>query len=273
MNRRYIATLAGTAILTLAGGLKVRGMLQHGASQPVAGAPPSEATALQQLSQEGFVRRQAAFLRDRASDVARLVEYVPSTGASGVRWRSSDTLLTTRPGQPIVSLHVERRDSTRTPLISQADSLQGESVLVVARGANGGTAWTSGVAGGRVATRCGDHDVSELVLGIVIPDAFAGAGLFDLSGRIVGIVARCEGRMVALPASEVTRLMSVIDPRSAQLRATYGFAVQSLGAAARAYFGADSGLLVSEVRANSGAGTCWICPGRHHRTSGRRCNR
>jgi len=92
VNRRYIAALAVAALLTLVAGLFVRQQLQPATPAPV--APPSEASAFQQLSEEAQARRLSSFLSERATDVAALVEYVNLANASGIRWRTGDTLIT-----------------------------------------------------------------------------------------------------------------------------------------------------------------------------------
>jgi len=87
VNRRYIASLAVAAILTLAAGLVIRRTLRRAELSPPAVVAPIEASALQLLSQEGQARRLSSFLGDRATNVAALVEYVPASRASGLRKR------------------------------------------------------------------------------------------------------------------------------------------------------------------------------------------
>jgi S1-C subfamily serine protease len=259
VNRRYIASLAVVAIFTLAAGLFVRRQLRPDATPPA--APPSEAAALQQLSEETQVRRLSSFLGERATDVSALVEYVEVAGASGLRWRAGDTLITTFPDQPVVAIRVTPGDETRTPSFAPSDSLHGQWVLVVARKGDGGVVSTAGIVGGSVTTRCADRDVREYVLGLSAPDAFAGAGLFDLSGRVVGFLARCGRRLVALPVGEVARLMAGRDSLGILLWDRLGVEVRPLDAAARSYFGADSGLLVTAVRADAAADVEGVVPG------------
>ncbi|MEO7997191.1 MAG: PDZ domain-containing protein [Gemmatimonadaceae bacterium] len=239
----------------------MRRMLQRSPAGPAAGAPPSEAEALQQLSQEGLVRRLSSFVAARAIDVGQLVEYVPSSGASGVRWGSNETLVTTLAGQPVVALTARSADTTRIPIISRADSVRGELVLTVARDADGGTIWLVGAVGGFQQRQCEQQEVKTYVLGSPMPDGFAGAGMFDLDGRIVGMIVRCDGGLVALPANEVTRIAKAIDADNERLRTTYGLAVQPLDARSRAHFRADSGILVVEVHANSAAARAGLVPG------------
>ena len=261
MNRRYIASLAVAAILTLAAGLVIRRTLRRAELSPPAVVAPTEASALQLLSQEGQARRLSSFLGDRATNVAALVEYVPASRASGLRWRNGDTLITTFPDRPVVAIHAPRGDTTRIPSIAPSDSMRGEWALLVGRRPDGGVVSLAGVVGGRLTTICADHEVTEYVLGVSLPEGFAGAGLFDLAGRAIGIVARCGSRLVALPASEVGRLVAAADSLGGRLRMRFGFASRPLDDAARSYFRTDSGMLVTEVAGGTPAALAGWMPG------------
>jgi serine protease Do len=145
--------------------------------------------------------------------------------------------------------------------MAPSDSLQGEWALVVARRPDGGFVSTAGVVGGRLLGTCAERDVSEYVIGTPLLDGFAGAGIFDLAGRVVGIVARCGHRLAALPTSEVTRLLVAPDSLGTASSSRFGFAVEPLSAAARRYFRIDSGLLVTAVTDGSPADRAGWVPG------------
>ena len=259
MNRRYVASLAVVAVLTLAVGLFVRHWLRP-AEPAAAVAPPSDAAAFQQLSLEGQVRRLSSFLNERATDVASLVEYVPASQASGLRWHAGDTLVTTFADRPVAMLRVPRADTTRTPLIGPSDSLRGEWALIVGRRRDGGVVSTAGVIGGQVPTTCNERAMNEFVIGVAISDGFAGAGLFDLAGRVIGMVAHCGDRLIALPANEMMRVTALYSLGNALL-GRFGVTARSLDATARSYFGADSGLLATAVSDRSPADLAGWRPG------------
>jgi hypothetical protein len=261
VTNRYIATLALAAVLTLAAGMLVRRQLHPVDSPPPLVVAPTETAALQQLSQEGQARRLSAFFSDRAADVAALVEYVPASGASGLRWRSGDSLITTFPQRPVAVVRVSPRDSARTPLLAPSDSMRGEWALIVARRRDGGVVSAVGVVGGRLTTMCGRQVVSEYVIGVPFHDGLAGAALFDLSGRVVGIVARCGWRLIALPAGEMMRVLAAGDSLGAELQARLGVVTRPLDADTRRYFQTDSGLLVVEVADASPGSRAGLQPG------------
>jgi hypothetical protein len=91
VNRRYVAMLAGIAVILLLGGLFTRSWLAP-TETPSTVPPPSQATAMQQLSMEGQMRRTATFVVERVAATAPSVTYVAASRASGVRW-NRDTVL------------------------------------------------------------------------------------------------------------------------------------------------------------------------------------
>ena len=247
MNNRYIASLALGAVLTLAAGLLVRHELQVPEAAPPLVAAPTGVAAFQELSQEAQARRMSAFFSDRAAAFATLVQYVPASGASGLRWGAGDTLITTLPNRPVVVLRAPRRDTTRAPLLVPSDSMRGEWAVIVARRSDGGMVSAVSVVGGRLTTTCGGQPVREYVITTPSHDAFAGGALFDLSGRAVGMVIRCGSRLAALPAGEIARLLAATDSLGVTVHQRFGFTARAMDDATRRYFGADSGRLVVAV--------------------------
>lgn len=163
--------------------------------------------------------------------------------------------------QPVVAFRIARVVSPRAPSFSASDSLHGAWVLVVARRDDGGFVSTPAMIGGRIVSRCADRDVREYVLDASVPEAFAGAGVFDLAGRVVGFVARCDSRLVALPVAEVARLMATRDSSAVVLWERLGVEARPLNAAVRAYFGVDTGLLVTAVRDGAPVDHAGLGPG------------
>jgi hypothetical protein len=246
VSRKYLATLALVAVLILVGGLAARRALgRDDAAHP--SAPPSEASALQQLSQEGLLRRTSEYVAQRVAAAAAAVEYLPALRASGVRWRDG-LVVSTDPARPVVAVPDPARDSLAPVAEVVADSTDGGWVLAVARHADGQVLSASGLIGGRATARCAEHDVEEYVLGVPLDERFAGAGLFTLGGRLLGVVVRCGERVAALPATEVARLLARGASEVPAVDDTLGLATAPLDAAARAYSGADSGALVTAVR-------------------------
>jgi serine protease Do len=108
---------------------------------------------------------------------------------------------------------------------------------------------------------CGGRESSEYVIGVPVSDAFAGGGVFDLAGRLLGVVVRCGARMAALPIGEVRRLLADGDSLASRMVVRFGFASRPLDTLARAYFRADSGALVTEVMLDGPADRAGMTPG------------
>jgi S1-C subfamily serine protease len=255
VNRQYVATLAGIALIVLTAGLLLRSRLY---STPVETAPPSEASTLRQMSQEAQLRRSAAFVAEQVMAVAPSAEYVPATGASGVWW-SRDTLLSTTRARPLVALArrdvmagtEQRADSGGRPVTIAGDSIHRAWVVVVGRDAGGDVISAQFLAGGRTTTSCASERVQRYVLGAPLDARFAGAGVFSIDGAALGLAVWCNGEVVAVPTGEVRRLLG--ERPDTALESTLGFRVAEPGPHVRAVVGSDSAVLVTFVRARSAA--------------------
>ena len=255
VSRRYVGTLAVVAVLLLTAGLLLRSRLYP---HPVETAPPSEAATLRQLSQEGQLRRSAAYLAQQARTVAANVEYVPATGASGVWW-SPDTLLSSTRARTIVPITraeasadpAQRADSMRRDLVIAPDSTYVGWVALVGKDPRGEVISAQLLAGGRSTVTCDGATIERYVLGAALDASFAGAGVFRLDGTALGLVVWCGAQLAAVPAHEVRRLLAASAERA--IESSFGFRVAPASPQARAFVGSDTALLVSFVRAGSTA--------------------
>jgi hypothetical protein len=250
VTQRRLASLAAAACLVLLLGLYVRSRLEH-AERPAVAAPPSEATPLQQLSQEGLLRRASSFMGERTAEVARYVLFSSRTGASAVRWRA-DTVLSVDSIRVLTVLRATSADSTPPPVRMMSDSIRNAWVLVVARTPTGAPLSLAGTLGGRARARCATGELEELLLDVPLSNHLAGAGVFDLDGALVGMVVRCGNRLAAIPARQISTLLSQREASSAR-GTSFGLAVAALDDQTRAYFRSDSGVLVTMVRFGSPA--------------------
>jgi hypothetical protein len=209
VNRRYVATLAGIAVILLLGGLLTRSWLTP-TETPSTVAPPSQATAMQQLSMEGQMRRTATFVAERVAATAPSVTYVAESGASGVRW-NRDTVLTADSLTIVRALVEPAPDSALRFATIAADSVRRDWLLIVARDSANHILSTTGLAGGRSSADCGGRPVEIYVLGAPLDERFAGGGIFNVSGEMLGMATWCGGRLRAVPASELRRLLLTPD--------------------------------------------------------------
>jgi S1-C subfamily serine protease len=251
VNRKYIAGLAAFAAVVLVVGVFVRQKLHRDAD--AAPAPPSQAAAFQQLSQEGQLRRTAAYVAQRIGAAARFVEYVPAAEASGIRW-ARDTLLTTDSDHVVLALvaPVDARagsaeaDSVLHGVSLAPDTVRRDWLLVVGRDPMGAVLSATVLAGGRTPAHCGGRTVESYVLGSPLDPRLAGAGVFNVEAELLGMVVRCDGGVMALPARDVRRLLK--ESPSAQAAASpYGLGVRG-DSLAEASVRAAGALLVDYVQ-------------------------
>jgi hypothetical protein len=209
VNRGYVATLAGIAVILLLGGLLTRSWLTP-TETPSTAAPPSQATAMQQLSMEGQMRRTATFVAERVAATATSVAYVAEAGASGVRW-NRDTVLTADSVTIVRALVRPASDSTLRLATIAPDTVRRDWLLIVARDSANRVLSTTSLAGGRSSVDCGGRPVETYVLGAPIDERFAGGGIFNVAGEMLGMATWCGGRLRALPVSELRRLLLTPD--------------------------------------------------------------
>ena len=255
VSRRYVGALAVVAVLLLTGGLLLRSRLYP---TPVETAPPSEASTLQQLSQEGQLRRTAAYVAQQVEAMASNVSYVEATGASGLWW-TPDTLLSSAHARPIVAVPraavpagaTQSADSVRRGVAIVADSMHVGWIVLVGRDSDGEVRSAQFFAGGRATTSCDGATARRYVLGAPLDASLAGAGVFRLDGSALGLAVWCDGELVALPAHEVRRLLA--ERPAPAIDSALGFTVATTSAQVRSFVGSDTALLVTFVRAGSAA--------------------
>ena len=156
------------------------------------------------------------------------------------------------------------RDSTRrfTPEHLPLDSLDRRYwLLTVALRPDGRVISRVGLYGGYTTSTCGEFRFREIVAGDAPTAAFAGGGVFDLAGRLAGVVVLCGDRVAVAAVADVERALLVANAFDARLRRRYGFRVGGLDSLAQAYFRADSGVMVAEVWNGRGADAAGLRPG------------
>jgi S1-C subfamily serine protease len=150
----------------------------------------------------------------------------------------------------VISFRAAPSDTIPAPAVRDADSTRREWLIIVTRRPDGGVLSMTALSGGRLAVRCGERGLREYVTGLDLRPEFAGGGVFGIDGQLLGIVARCADRQIAIPTSDVVRLLADDGPAE-RLRAAYGLELTPLDDRSRAYFRSDSGLLVVSVRRGS----------------------
>lgn len=207
LDRRYIATIALIALLIIAIGLAAKRIFVP--DDAPASTPVSEASALEQFSRENQLNDIATFINERVDASSAFVVWMSDSTASGVAWTTPDTLLTTT-GYFLVR-KVQRPDfdstSVRIP-IDTASVGKGWLVVVGRDAANRIVSW-NGIGGGFTTTKCRSRQVDKIVISVPQAREFTGAGVFDLTGRLVGLVVNCgTNGLIAIPPAEIVKTLS-----------------------------------------------------------------
>jgi S1-C subfamily serine protease len=209
------------------------------------------------------MRQISDFLSARAQGVARHLVWVASAGASGVQWTDGQ-IVTLGRGSTIV-----RTASVTTPSEPQPVTLvplerfeQGGWIVVAARNPDGAMVTASGLLGGVAAARCGTEDVRRLLFNVPLESAYAGAGVFGMSGMLIGLVVRCGDTWMAITHDSVTRLLQQQYGPEAVVWLEFGVLTRKPSAEEQKILRLPpDGLFVAEVRRASTAANMGLRPG------------
>ncbi len=218
LNRRYIATIALIALSIIAIGLAAKRLFVP--DDAPASTPVSEASALEQLSRENQLNDIATFINERIDASSAFVVWMSDSTASGVAWTTPDTLLTTTADFLVRKVQRPDFDSTSVRIpIDTASVGKGWLVVVGRDAANRVVSW-NGIGGGFTTTKCRSRQLDKIVISVPQAREFAGAGIFDLTGRLVGLVVNCGANgLTAIPPAEIVKTLSDSSSRSADAAA------------------------------------------------------
>lgn len=182
------------------------------------------------------------YFAERAGAVAEYLRYVPETEASGVFWEKDGQLLTSSRQVPVRTLQSEA--ASEPPVEAREASTGGRWVLVAWKEA-GETQpeWITAIDGGRRDSKCGGEPYRELIVNSALTREMLGAGVFDLDGVLVGMVARCGSTMHVISAGSFRELVAKFSDAEHRLQAEQGVTVRRV----------EAGLFVAET-VTAGAG-------------------
>jgi len=268
---RYVALLALVAVAVLGLGYLLRPSPR---TEIVVGAPsPAEVRRLQRLALRRSVEGLPEYAALVARDVAPYVVRIGSDGHTAVVWTTDFALSTPVPWRASTAATLVTAEGDLLPAgvtVSgphlplagfQAPISQGlgpaprrnapvaASEWLIAAWRDGAElAFAPGLASGSI-TRigCGEATVSALSTTLPLQPAMAGGGLFDLDGRLVGMILPCGGGLAALSNGSVETLVQQGQLLESRLLARFGMGVAAPDEAERAHFGVDRGVVVREV--------------------------
>ncbi len=276
---KYIAVLALIAGLVLFVGAKLRPK-----AMPEVAPPPAEVRRLEILTQRRNLENLSSYFRRIAGRAAEGLVWLRGLGTSGIVWTADGVIVSGRPQRltggaitagpavvepevvseafPVVAVRVASQTALRPVLKGEAERLApGSWVVQVAAEADGGHYYAPGVLGGLAADDCEEFRVWTIRTNIPLGESALGGGLFDMDGRLVGVVVRCGGAYTAVTPEGVDKILAAAREISGQLLRRYGFRVEPLDEETGKYFRTMRGLLVTEVWNGGCAERAGLMPG------------
>ena len=270
-NRRYVVTLAlvATGILVLGSLLRPR---QHVTDTPVQGLSQAAQSRLARLTQRRELDRITNYFRTVVNDANGPVVQLPSLNRTGLVWEPGVvlTVRTERRFPDAATLSTSAGDIGVAPIVAgphlsiaalRTPEIEG-FVEVLPRGASllEPGSWTVALWRrnrelhftpahflGIVSAECDEQPVDELVSSVSWTDDMAGGGLFDLDGRLIGVIIPCGDRFVAADAESVQLLLRQGQTVESRLLGRYGLRVERLTDDEVVHYGSGQGVVVREV--------------------------
>jgi hypothetical protein len=94
---------------------------------------------------------------------------------------------------------------------------------------------------------CGRRPAREVSLSVTPSAEMAGGGVFDFDGSLIGLIANCDGRYLALDPQSVNETLDWSESFEGRTLAQYGLRIGLLSEDEREHFGGEETVLVREV--------------------------
>lgn len=271
-RHRYVAILAAVAVVILVVGFLLRPTPPPTPTRRISADVTVTHAELDDL--RDLVRRNS--LRNVAADFSALADRVFSQVATVQPWgtgavvlpggnilapklmgRLPQTIVLTSgdspphpltianwiPGVPFLTAAVQASSDFSPASLARALPIQGSWLLLVTDGVNRPTLVSPGVFSGISDAHCGPFLRQQFETTIPLTPAAIGAGVFDLSGSLQGIVAQCDDSISILGIGDIQRALT--DANSATLLARYGMRLSTTPATPAA--NTAIGILVGEL--------------------------
>ena len=269
-NRRYIVTLAVVAGAILAIGYAVRP--RQPSAEPVQAPSQTELSRLTRLTQRRSLESMAGYFATLAEEVQGTVVSMSTLNRSGLLWEPG-VVATVRlephfPGATTVSTpagEVGVGIVVSGPQLPIAAARMSDEGLLVFPPRRPGARLEPGDWMLAVWRRdrqmkfvpahfldashvqCGQQLVEELRSSVSWSRDMAGGGLFDLDGRLVGLIAPCADRFAAVSVESVDTMLNEGRSVAGRIVGRFGMRLESLTEDERLHFETNRGVVVREV--------------------------
>jgi len=284
-NRRYIVTLA-----LVAAGILIFGSLlrprQPSTDQPVPGLSQADRGRLARYAQRRELDDMTEYFRTVVNDANRRIVQLPSLGRTGLVW-APGVVLTVRterrfpdaatlstsagdigvvpsiagPHLPIATLRMPETTGFVEVLRRRAALLDPGSWTVALWRRNRELHFTPAHFLGIAPVQCDEQPVDELLSSVSWTEEMAGGGVFDLDGRLLGVIVPCGDRFVAADAESIEMLLREGSTVESRLLGRYGLRLGPLTEEEVEHYGNGEGVVVREVWTGYLAAQAGFMPG------------
>ena len=262
-HHKYPASLAAVSLLILGGGMALKPA--RPAAEPA--LSPTETARLERFAQRKALQDMSAYFTGVADEAAASVVRLPGAASTGIVWNVRGTVVAPAGGGALAELRVAThqpgsRVSGRPVSLSDPQAYPpGSWVVLVTRRRDGQRQFAPGVYSGVSQGACGDFAYREIQTTVPLSPAMLGGGIFDMDGGLLGVALGCGEHVTAIAGGDVARALTRASAPERRLLERAGLRAAPLDEAERAYFGAEEGLLVSEVVRGSVADGAGLLPG------------
>ncbi|MEP7355284.1 MAG: PDZ domain-containing protein, partial [Acidobacteriota bacterium] len=121
--------------------------------------------------------------------------------------------------------------------------------------------WTASIQGPVEVSVCDGIPYQELVLNISLDKSFAGAGVFDLNGSLMGIAMPCEDRLHVASIVSVPDLLALSAGRDRAVAEKFGFRAEPIPVDWQDLYAGMKGFVITDIWVGSWADLNELQPG------------
>lgn len=227
-KRRYGILLAcvSAAILIIGFALKPRDLPAPTGEPNEINVVRADLQSIRELTQRNSLRNTSARFAEMANaDAAFLLREIDEN-STAVVWSSDGLILSAaQPYPSAMRLQSAEHTDNAAPQLWAADMPfsvyqvaglhRSPPAMIRASGLRPGTwiladhigridpAFVAGMFSGLGTTTCGGVDYSKLLFNTTFDRSFLGAGVFDIDGNLIGVLAQCDNEIAAIPSDQI----------------------------------------------------------------------
>lgn len=285
-QRRYGIILAfiAAAILVIGFALKPRDLASPTAEPSEINVVRADLQSIRELTQRNSLRNTSTRFAELATTDAAFLLREIDQNSTAIVWSADGLILSAAQPYP-TSLRLQAAEHTDNAVprlwaadmpfsLYKVDGLhRSPAPMVRGTGLRPGTwiiadhigridpAFVSGMFSGLGTTTCGGVDYSKLLFNTTFDRSFLGAGVFDIDGNLIGVLAQCDTELAAIPTDQILSHIAELNrsPNAPLIR--LGFEIEPITAPLDKILQTPFGLVVADVWRQWPADRAGILPG------------